>query len=85
MTETRIESPVIRWALEWRGAEGRVFIWEDLKPLLFMTKREATEHAASKYGFIRTRKDLRSPPHNWRVPVPVRVEVVLKQAGRVKP
>lgn len=33
---------------------------------------------------FRTRKDLRAAPFNWRLPKPVRVEVVLKQAGKAK-
>lgn len=83
MTGARIESQVFRWALEWRGAGGKHFIWEDMRPLLFVTKREAIKYAVAEYGFIRTRNDLRSPPHNWRMPRPVRVEVVLKQAEKV--
>ena len=31
-----------------------------------------------KYGYIRTRKDLCSAPHHWRIPTPVLVTVTLK-------
>jgi len=40
---------------------------------LFSTKRECQAFIKDKYGYIATRKDLRSPPHNWRMPKPVKV------------
>jgi hypothetical protein len=69
-----------RWALLWqeRGEEAHQhIIFEDLMPALFLTRKAAREFADRKYGYIKTRKDLRRPPHEWRMPKPVRVKVVL--------
>lgn len=80
----RERATATRWALEWRGNE-RYFIWKYPMPLLFTTRLSALRYAREEYGYIATRKDLRSPPHNWRMPRPVRVEVKLKElrSGRV--
>ena len=67
--------PPIRWALKWDS----VIVWHQTKPLLFKTRLEARQYADEHYGYIRERPDLRSPPHNWRMPRPVRVEVVLRE------
>lgn len=42
---------------------------------LFSTRRKAKEFIEQKYGYIRTRKDLRNEPHGWRLPQPIRVSV----------
>lgn len=44
-------------------------------PLLFATRREASDYARDRFGYIATRKDLREAPHYWRMPKPVRVMV----------
>ena len=81
MSAKRVKSrPVLRWALWWRSSSTEHFLWENLQPLLFTTRRAAREYVHDRYGYILTSKDLRSPPHNWRLPWPVRVEVVLKEA-----
>jgi hypothetical protein len=67
-----------RWALRWIGNETHI-MWHDCKPLLFQTRREARDYAVSEYGYIREREDLREPPHNWRMPRPVRVDVVIRE------
>jgi hypothetical protein len=48
---------------------------EDRLPCLFLTKAEATAYANERYGYIKTRPDLRAEPHGWRMPQPVRVAV----------
>ena len=65
-----------RWGAKWiqRGEyASEHLIYENLMPPLFLTRAEAKAWIDKKYGYIRTRKDLRSAPHCWRVPVPVRV------------
>ena len=70
---------VIRWSVVWRTAEGDGRLqWHDCLPLLFVTKAEATRYIRQTWGYIATRSDLRRPPHNWRMPRPVRVRVVLE-------
>lgn len=81
MTTKRIKlKPPIRWAIWWQSDGNEHFMWADLKPLLFTSRRAAMEYIRPRYGYILTRKDLRAPPYNWRLPKPVRVEVVLKEA-----
>lgn len=75
-----MKSP-IRWALKWQDSERAFILWHDAKPLLFHTRREARQYADKTYGYIRERADLRSPPHNWRMPRPVRVEVVFREVA----
>jgi hypothetical protein len=75
----------IRWAVQWRS-ENRLdgkcerFMWNGVVPYLFRTRREALAFVREKYGDIATRADLRAEPHGWRMPRPVRVEVVLREA-----
>ena len=44
-------------------------------PVLFLTRKGCRWWIEERYGYIRTRPDLRRPPHNWRVPRAVRVTV----------
>lgn len=80
MSAKRIKrKPSIRWAIRWRFDWGESFLWENLQPLLFTTRLAARRYIHERYGYILTRKDLRSPPFNWRLPWPVRVEVVFRE------
>jgi len=54
-------------------------MWHNCLPLLFQTRREAREHIETEYGYIKTRDDLRKPPHNWRLPKAVKLNVILKE------
>lgn len=57
-------------------------LWDGRLPLLFPTRREARAYIKQRYGYIATRKDLRSPPHCWKMPRAVRVTVsVASRAG----
>jgi hypothetical protein len=47
---------------------------------LFRTRHDCRAFIEERYGYIRTRSDLRREPHGWMVPRAVRVEV-----RRVKP
>ena len=71
------------WALEWNSrsvldGHRTHFIHETLFPKLFKTRREARVWANEKYGYIKTRPDLRAQPHAWRMPRPVRVKLALE-------
>jgi hypothetical protein len=68
------------WAAEWHSknifdGEVRHFIYENRLPKLFCTRAECRKFIKDKYGYIKTRKDLRIEPHGWRLPVPVKVKV----------
>ena len=59
---------------------GDRFCWRgELTPALFRTRREALQYARESYGYVKTRKDLRGPPHNWRLPRAVRVIVTIEE------
>ena len=68
------------WCLFWKTSEGLGHVIRDeLKPVFFKTRQEAREYALVRHGYIKDRKDLRNPPHNWRVPEPRKVKVVYEQ------
>lgn len=77
------------WGLEWHSknqhGEDRHIIWPDGfsqgQPILFKTRAEAREFQQERFGYIRTRKDLRAEPHGWRMPKVVRVELELRRKG----
>ena len=57
-------------------------MWKECLPLLFLTRKECRAYIDSNYGYIRDRYDLKQPPHNWRMPKAVKVEVILKEVTR---
>lgn len=66
------------WGIQWESKnmlDGFTshLMFRDGLPILFKTKRETLERIQSEFGYIRGRKDLRSEPHGWRMPKPVRV------------
>jgi hypothetical protein len=71
------------WAVKWRSknlldGEREWLIlreWQTYTPVLFNTRADCRAWINKQYGYIKTRKDLRTEPHGWRVPQPVRVEV----------
>lgn len=76
------------WAIKWRGHfVGRMgggpvpeFVAGN-RFLLFETRREARDYVRDRYGYIRNRPDLRRPPHNWRMPAPVKVAIEIKECS----
>lgn len=45
----------------------------------FMTRAKCEDYIRREWGYIRSRKDLRGPPHYWRVPKAVRVTVTVTE------
>lgn len=68
-----------RWAVKWNEFDDSWIMWRNCLPLLFRTRKEARAWIAKNYGYIRTRKDLRTAPHHWRLPTAVLVTVTLKE------
>lgn len=64
-----------RWGVKWHVG----IMWDCCKPLLFFRRQDARKYIESEYGYIKHRKDLRSPPHNWRLPKAVKVEVIIRE------
>lgn len=68
------------WAVQWRSdnaldGRSRHIIWADGPQAmrLFRTRRECRAYIEQRFGYIRTRPDLRAEPHGWRMPIPVLV------------
>jgi hypothetical protein len=51
------------------------------KTALFKTRKDARKYIKAKYGYIASRPDLRREPHGWRMPIPVKVEVMIREIG----
>ncbi|MFA5386041.1 MAG: hypothetical protein WC364_15530 [Eubacteriales bacterium] len=70
------------WAAEWRAknkdGETKHLVYDSrCIPELFRTRQECREWIEEKYGYIKTRKDLREEPFGWRLPVAVKVHIEL--------
>lgn len=75
------------WGIEWHsrnrlGGETTHLMYSGL-PLIFKTRKQAREYIRKNWGYILCRQDLKSEPHGWRLPRPVRVKIV-KEEGVVK-
>lgn len=75
---------VERWGLTWHSCnklDGErkhvMWDWKNGTPALFHTKTKAAKWAKEHYGYIATRKDLRNEPHGWKMPKPIRVQMVV--------
>jgi hypothetical protein len=82
MTYQMMARPCERWAVKWNGAfhfDGAFSSEFGSRPLLFNTRAKARKYIENKWGYIRTREDLRRPPHSWRMPIAVRVEVSFRE------
>ena len=51
--------------------------WDHGQPLLFRTRRECRAWIEEKFGYIRTRDDLKREPFGWKMPLAIKVEVRL--------
>ena len=47
--------------------------------MVFQTRAKARTHIKECYGYIRQRSDLYQEPHGWKMPVPVRVRVEVRE------
>jgi hypothetical protein len=75
-------APPVRWAVLWRSdnaldGRNRHIRWDMGRPLLFRTRSEAREFIEENFGYIRARPDLQAEPCGWKMPVPIRVRVIL--------
>jgi hypothetical protein len=71
----------VLWAPKWYSKNrldgvSEYLMWDEGLPALFRTRRECRDWISFTHGYIREREDLRTEPHGWRLPRPVRVEVV---------
>ncbi len=73
-----------RWGLLWhsknrKNGVSECIIYRNCVPALFVTRREARNYAKRRYGYIKTRTDLRGEPWGWRMPRPVRLTVSVEE------
>jgi hypothetical protein len=71
---------VTLWAGQWRSKnslDGKIehVLYENCLPVLFRTRKDARDYIQTKYGYIKTRTDLREEPFGWRMPKVVKVEI----------
>jgi hypothetical protein len=72
------------WAAQWRSTNRRdgptthLLAGNWLTPALFPTRGAARAWIEVHYGYIRSRPDLRSEPHGWRMPRAVRVRLTVR-------
>lgn len=64
------------WMPKWKG---NALTPTQLRGPEFRTKIACAEYIRKEWGYIRSRKDLRGPPHFWRVPRAVRVRVTVQE------
>lgn len=64
------------WGVMWNSKNDRHIMYQNCLPAVFRTRAEAMIWIQEHYGYIKNRKDLRSAPFYWRMPVPVKVKVV---------
>ena len=74
------KTSVTRWAVLWHSKNKldgirEHIIFEERLPRLFNTWQQARNYAVKKFGYIRFRKDLRSEPHGWRMPRPIKCTI----------
>jgi hypothetical protein len=77
------------WAVKWRqkgGIDGdRSYLMGsfNIGAMLFQTRSEARQYIKENWSYIRDRKDLRTYPHGWRMPVPVKVSIDIQELSDV--
>jgi hypothetical protein len=55
--------------------ETKYLLGDGQSPMIFNSRAKARTVAQIKFGYIKTRADLRAEPHGWRMPRPVRVKI----------
>ena len=68
------------WAALWQSEcklDGKTqhIIHRNLLPALFKTRKQARAYIEQEYGYLRSRPDLQSEPHGWRMPKAIRVTI----------
>lgn len=84
-----VRKEATRWAILWRQEnqldgkrEHLVGDGHDL-PLMFLTRAECRSHLRDRYGYIRTRPDLKTEPHGWKMPRVVKIVVAVEYHWRL--
>lgn len=79
----------IGWAVKWRSGPNNIDqrVWEHFCPrtagelgsCVFKSRKAAKAWAKEQFGYITARRDLRRYPHDWRLPIVVRVSLTIQE------
>lgn len=58
-------------------------MYENTKPVIFKTRREAQIFAKERFGYVKNRPDLKAEPHGWLPPKVLKVELEFRVANEV--
>ena len=76
--------PIRMWGVLWRsknkldGEDKHLMFFGSRIPALFHSRQEARDWINDSFGYIRNRPDLKAEPHGWRLPIPIRVRIEVK-------
>ncbi len=68
------------WSVLWRSEntlDGKYehLVYENCFPVMFRTRSRARNYITTQFGYIKERPDLRSEPHGWKIPLPVKISI----------
>lgn len=68
------------WSLKWRSENRLDGKYEYLMASVqFDTRLKAREYLSEHYGYMRDRPDLMREPHGWKMPLVVKVRVIVEE------
>lgn len=68
------------WRSNNRAGKREELICEYGIPVMFKTREECLQYIEKDYGYLKSRPDLKSEPHGWKMPIPIRVSISRKDA-----
>jgi hypothetical protein len=75
----------VRWAILWQSSNkldgDRCHFVRDITNcniMIFHTRHEARKEIWIRFGYIKDRPDLKSEPHGWKMPKPVRIKLTVE-------
>jgi hypothetical protein len=74
----------VRWAILWQSSTNLMGIdaiscgTSQTNIMIFHTRHEARKEIWIRFGYIKDRPDLKSEPHGWKMPKPVRIKLTVE-------
>lgn len=81
---SKVKSVAFRWAVKWRqknSLDGTTEYFIGRHKNVFTSRNAARIYIQEKYGYIKTRPDLQQEPHGWKMPIPVKVKIVMSEVA----
>lgn len=76
----KLSSEQTAWSLKWRSEnllDGKCeYLMASVR---FDTRLKAREYLSEHYGYFRDRPDLAREPHGWKMPLVVKVRVIVEE------